>query len=67
MSDHYACKRLRLEGDTLRITAWGAIFSIWINLPPLKSNDERQERQLLEKVYTAGAASGELSSASRAA
>ena len=48
-------KRFRRDGDSLRITAWGAVYGIWNNLPPLKGKHDRQERELLERVMRAGA------------
>lgn len=60
-------KHFRAEGDSLRITLWGAVAAIWINLPPLKGRYERQDRDLLDRVLAVQANSGERSSRARAA
>lgn len=60
-------KHFRAEGDSLRITLWGAVAAIWINLPPLKGRYERRDRDLLDRVMAAQATSGERSSRARAA
>lgn len=51
-------KRFRPDGDTLRITAWGAFFGIWANLPPFKGKYDKAERQLLADAIRAGEAAG---------
>ncbi|HEY7567287.1 MAG TPA: hypothetical protein VH762_06930 [Gemmatimonadaceae bacterium] len=60
-------KRFRVEGDSLRVTFYGAIFGIWINLWPFKSKYERREKIMLERVMAAGVASGALTAGRRAA
>jgi len=50
-------KRFRNDGDSLRITLWGAVSSIWINLPPLKGRYDQQEREAVERLRLANAAS----------
>ena len=60
-------KRFRSEGDTLRITMWGALFGIWINLPPFKNMLERQEHRLLEQVQAARPFTSAIDTRSRAA
>lgn len=60
-------KRFRADGDSLRITLWGSIFGIWINLSPFKGKYERQDQLMLERAMAAGVASGALTSGRRAA
>lgn len=60
-------KRFRMDGDSLRVTLWGAIFGIWINLWPFKRKYERREKIMLERVMAAGVASGALTAGRRAA
>ncbi len=60
-------KRFRVQGDSLRVTLYGAIFGIWINLWPFKRKYERREKIMLERVMAAGVASGALTSGRRAA
>jgi hypothetical protein len=52
-----AKKRFRKDGDSLRITFWGAVSSIWINLPPLKGKYDQQEREAVERLRLASATS----------
>jgi len=51
-------KRFRPDGDGLRITAWGALFGIWSNLPPFKGKYDKAERRLLDDALQAGTAAG---------
>jgi hypothetical protein len=60
-------KRFRLQGDSLRVTLWGAIFGIWINLWPFKGKIDRREKVMLERAMAAGVASGALTPGRRAA
>lgn len=60
-------KHFRAEGDSLRITLWGAVAAIWINLPPFKGRYERQDQDLLDRVTAAQATSGAGQSRARAA
>ena len=60
-------KHFRAEGDSLRITLWGAVAAIWVNLPPLKGRYEQQDRDLLDRVMAAQATSGAHASSARAA
>ena len=60
-------KRFRVDGDSLRVTLWGALFGIWINLWPFKGKYEQREKIMLERVMAAGVASGVLTPGRRAA
>jgi hypothetical protein len=51
-------KRFRAEGESLRITARGALFSIWANLPPFKGKFDKADNRLLAAAFRAGAEAG---------
>ncbi len=57
----------REGSETLRVTMWGAIFGIWINLPPLKGKYDRADRELLDRAQQALAAAGTSPATKRAA
>jgi hypothetical protein len=62
-----ATKRWRHDGDTFRITLWGAVSSIYVNLPPLKWKYEQREQEMVERLRMAGTGSREFNETSRAA
>ncbi len=62
-----AKRHFRHEGDTLRITLWGAVANIYINLPPLKWKYEQRQRDVLERLTIAGGDSQRFKASSRAA